>query len=189
MDTLLYLHIFGGILLVGNIITAAFWKIRADLSKDVRLIHSTAKNIMIADYCFTIPGILLVLSTGIWMADKNNYPLLYGISWSSFSFYLFTLSGIIWSFFLLPMQRKMIRFSSQSVKEGKISSNYLKVRVQKGGGKGLRRTRRRSYEHHSVRSLYMRSGIARQQSYSTAIFHDFLNNLLKSLFIGMCLEQ
>lgn len=54
MNIWLTLHLIGVVLFVGNIVTAAFWKVRADLSKNPVVIHSTVKNVMLADYVFTL---------------------------------------------------------------------------------------------------------------------------------------
>ncbi|MDF2720993.1 MAG: hypothetical protein K0Q59_668, partial [Paenibacillus sp.] len=50
MNGWLVLHVLGVILLVGNIVTAAFWKIRADVQQNPVVIHSAVKNVMLADY-------------------------------------------------------------------------------------------------------------------------------------------
>ena len=43
-------------IIFGNIITAAFWKIRADLKGDPAEVHNTVKNVLLADMVFTLPG-------------------------------------------------------------------------------------------------------------------------------------
>ena len=52
MHLWLLLHLAGVVLFVGNIVTAAFWKIRADLHKNPVVIHSAVKNVMLADFVF-----------------------------------------------------------------------------------------------------------------------------------------
>ncbi|MGO4542398.1 hypothetical protein [Paenibacillus sp. 2TAB19] len=44
MNLWLTLHLVGVVVFVGNIIIAAFWKVRADLSKNPAVIHSTVKT-------------------------------------------------------------------------------------------------------------------------------------------------
>jgi uncharacterized membrane protein len=54
MNVWLTLHLIGVVIFVGNIVTAAFWKVRADLLKNPSIIHSTVKNVMLSDYVFTL---------------------------------------------------------------------------------------------------------------------------------------
>lgn len=126
MRTLLFLHLLGVVILVGNILTAAFWKIRADVKGDAALMHSAAKNVMLADFLFTIPGSVLIIVTGNLMAVKAGYSLS-GFSWISLSQGLFILTGIIWAALLLPLQRSMIRHSAEALKTGFIPQAYRKA--------------------------------------------------------------
>ncbi|MFD0696034.1 DUF2269 family protein [Paenibacillus sp. GCM10027628] len=124
---LLFLHVLGAVLFLGNIITGAFWKVRAHYGKqDLQTIHLTVKNIMLADYVFTVPGILLLLIPGHLMAFRLGYSLMEW-NWVSVALLLFSISGILWLFILLPLQRKMIRFSEESLRFGKQTEAYRKV--------------------------------------------------------------
>lgn len=123
MSLWLTLHLIGVILLVGNISTAAFWKVRADLSKDPKVILSTVKNVMLADYVFTIPGLVLIIVSGIVMAVQENLPMS-GLNWLTLSLVLFAFTGIIWSVILIPLQRGMIRHITQCLASGIISKAY-----------------------------------------------------------------
>jgi uncharacterized membrane protein len=124
---LLFLHVLGAVLFLGNISTGAFWKIRAHYGKrDLQNIHLTVKNIMVADYVFTVPGILLLLIPGYLMAFRLGYSLL-AWNWVSVSLLLFSISGIMWLFLLIPLQRKMIRFSEESLRLGEQTEAYRNV--------------------------------------------------------------
>ncbi|WP_134685707.1 DUF2269 family protein [Brevibacillus migulae] len=123
MSLWLLVHLLGVVLFLGNIITAAFWKVRADLQKDPAMIHRTVKNVMLADYVFTLPGLVLITVSGIVMAIKANLPMS-GLNWLTLSLLLFAISGAIWLAVLLPLQRAMIRHSAQSMLSGKPSSAY-----------------------------------------------------------------
>lgn len=126
MKALIFLHVLGAILFMGNIITAAFWKVRAERSGDLAHLHRTAKNVMIADYAFTLPGLFLLLITGISMAHTIGYPLFAG-GWLTISLLLFLLAGLIWLAILLPSQQKMIRESRLSIEKGALTGPYKKA--------------------------------------------------------------
>ena len=94
MVYLVLIHIISAILFIGNIITAAFWKLKAEFSGDETHINKTAKNIMIADYVFTLPSIITLLISGFILAKKSNYPL-DEINWLTISLTLFAITGLI----------------------------------------------------------------------------------------------
>ncbi|WP_274366279.1 DUF2269 family protein [Paenibacillus thermotolerans] len=123
MSIWLTLHLIGILISIGNIITAAFWKIRADLTNNPVEIHSAAKNVMLADYVFTLPGIVLIVISGGAMAAQAGLSVS-GLNWLTFSLILFAITGIIWATILIPLQFKMIKCSAQSVKTGIISIEY-----------------------------------------------------------------
>ncbi|MCM3782389.1 DUF2269 domain-containing protein [Neobacillus mesonae] len=123
MNIWLTLHLLGVLLMVGNIITAAFWKIRADRTGNPSIILHAVKNVMLADYSFTIPGLILIIISGAVMAGEGGYSLS-GLNWLTLSLILFGITGFVWAAILIPIQRRMIRFSMDSVKEGAITAQY-----------------------------------------------------------------
>jgi len=126
LNFLLFLHIFGVIIFLGNITTAAFWKVRADIKKDPESIHNTVKNVMVADFIFTLPGIILIIVSGILMAVQTGYSM-DTFNWLTLSIFLFVLTGILWLAILIPIQRSMIRHSARSIDKGIISDAYQKA--------------------------------------------------------------
>lgn len=123
MNLWLTLHLLGVVLFVGNIVTAAFWKVRADLTKNPAAIHHAVQNVMLADYFFTIPGLFLVILSGGMMAARAGVSFS-GFNWLVLSLILFALTGIIWAAILIPLQRKMIRSSARCIETGVISQAY-----------------------------------------------------------------
>ncbi|MCR2805866.1 DUF2269 domain-containing protein [Paenibacillus soyae] len=123
MNGWLWLHLLGVLLAVGNIVTAAFWKVQADRSGQPAVAHAAARNVMLADYAFTIPGLILIVVSGSMMAERAGMSLT-GLNWLTLSLVLFAISGIIWGIFLIPLQRRMIRLSAECVAEGRLSQAY-----------------------------------------------------------------
>lgn len=107
-------------------ITAAFWKIRAEFGKELQTIHRTAKNVMVADFVFTIPGIILLLVPGNIMMVRSGYSIAEW-SWLSLSMWLFIASAVIWIAVLLPSQARMVKHSAQSVEQGKLTDAYRRA--------------------------------------------------------------
>ncbi|HLT54755.1 MAG TPA: DUF2269 family protein [Bacillota bacterium] len=110
MKPLIFIHTISAILFIGNIMTAAFWKMKAEFTKDETHVHKTVKNIMLADYIFTIPSTIGLLGSGFLLAFQSNYSL-QEINWLTVSIGLFILTGVIWLSLLLPLQRKMMKYS------------------------------------------------------------------------------
>ena len=123
MNALLFMHLAGAVLLIGNAITAAFWKIRSDLERDPRIARRTAKNIMAADYFFTLPAIVLILVSGHLLAANAGYTV-FAWNWLGLSYGLFVLSGVIWVIVLLPVQLGMIRQAEASAAQGSFTKEY-----------------------------------------------------------------
>ena len=59
------LHILSVVLFLGNIITGVFWKVHADLTGDLRARAQALDGIIKADRWFTVPGVLLIVATGV----------------------------------------------------------------------------------------------------------------------------
>jgi uncharacterized membrane protein len=120
---LVYAHILGVILLAGNITITAFWKVLADMSRDPRLIAYATRAVIIADWLFTVPGIVLTLGAGVAIALMGNWPLL-EVSWLSWSVVWFVVAGILWLVFLIPLQIKQNRAAKLFAQTGDIPQSY-----------------------------------------------------------------
>lgn len=118
MKPLIFIHTISAILFIGNIMTAAFWKMKAEFTKDETHVHKTVKNIMLADYIFTIPSTIGLLGSGFLLAFQSNYSL-QEINWLTVSIGLFILTGVIWLSLLLPLQRKMMKYSGTQFNDKK----------------------------------------------------------------------
>ena len=125
-QVLLALHILAAVVFVGNIITAAFWKVRADRSGNLETIAITARSLLQADYVFTAPGIVVLLITGIWMVGLSDWAR-FQEPWLGGSFVLLIVTGIIWLAVLLPQQRRMVRLAQEGADAGALSPEYRKA--------------------------------------------------------------
>jgi uncharacterized membrane protein len=110
---------------VGNIVTAAFWKIMADRRGDPAIVHQAAN----ADWFFTVPGLVLLIVSGSLMAERAGYAM-NGLNWLTLSLILFGLTGLLWLAALIPLQRAMIRRSEESVRAGALTEAYRKASRQ-----------------------------------------------------------
>ncbi|HEX5132634.1 MAG TPA: DUF2269 family protein, partial [Candidatus Krumholzibacteria bacterium] len=60
----LFMHIFGAILLMGNIVVTAAWASVARRQRHTEALRLGVRGIIVTDTIFTMPGVLLVLLNG-----------------------------------------------------------------------------------------------------------------------------
>jgi uncharacterized membrane protein len=110
------LHIIAVIVFIGNLYTGLFWMKQADTTRDTAIISFTMKNIIKSDQWFTVPGVIIITSAGFLAAIYASTPLL-KTGWIFWPIVLFTLSGIIFSARLIPLQKKIYRLAAAGGKE------------------------------------------------------------------------
>ena len=110
------LHIFAVVLFLGNIIVGVFWKAIADKSRDPRLMAFAMDGIIRSDRVFTIPGVFLILLGGFGAAGIGRLPMI-RTPWIFWSIVLFTISGIAFMAFLVPIQKKLRAVATAGVED------------------------------------------------------------------------
>lgn len=101
------LHVVSVVLFLGNIITGVFWKAHADRSGDLRARAQALDGIIASDRWFTMPGVFLIIGTGVWMALEAHLPLL-RTAWIGWSLVLFGISGVVFGARVAPLQRRLL---------------------------------------------------------------------------------
>ncbi len=96
------IHILSAILLFGTGLGSAFHGLASNLSSDVRAIAVANRNVVLADWLFTTPTVILQPVTGIWLAWLRGWPLTSG--WIVWTLALYALAGACW----LPVVRLQI---------------------------------------------------------------------------------
>lgn len=99
-----WLHILSSTLLFGTGLGSAYYMFFTSLSRDVRAIASTVRFVVIADWAFTTPTIIIQPLSGFYLIHLMGYPL--GSAWIKWSIVLYLVAGAAW----LPvvwMQMKM----------------------------------------------------------------------------------
>lgn len=112
--TLKSLHVFSLILLFGTGLGSAFYKFMADCSKNAQAIYVTNRHVVLADWLFTTPTILVQPLTGYYMLQQYQIPLT--TPWLLSSILLYLLAGACW----LPvvfLQIQMRELAKQAVQQ------------------------------------------------------------------------
>lgn len=110
-----WLHILSSTLLFGTGIGSAFYMLLTSLSRDVRATAVVVRHVVLADWLFTTPTIIIQPLTGFYLIHLAGYPLT--SRWIMWTIVLYLLAGACW----LPvvwLQIKMRGFAQDAVKAG-----------------------------------------------------------------------
>jgi uncharacterized membrane protein len=121
-----FIHLLGVVLFVGNIITAALWKTRADRTGNLATVAFAQRGVALADKVFTVPGAALVVIGGYAMAARRPWPL-HGLPWLEWGQGLFWLAVLIWAFVLVPTQRRLIQVSEAAQGVGALAPEFARL--------------------------------------------------------------
>ncbi|MDH4560815.1 DUF2269 domain-containing protein [Pseudomonas sp. BN411] len=89
-----FFHVLGATVLIGTGAGIAFFMLLASRSGDPRLLAGTARLVVIADWVFTAPAVLLQFATGIALMEVTGYS--YASPWFLAALALFLFIGACW---------------------------------------------------------------------------------------------
>ena len=110
-----WLHILSSTFLFGTGLGSAFYMFFASLTRDARVVATVVRYVVIADWVFTTPTIILQPLTGFYLVRIAHFPLT--SKWIAASIALYLLAGACW----LPvvwMQMHMRDMARQSASSG-----------------------------------------------------------------------
>ena len=88
------IHILSSTLLFGTGLGTAFYMWRAHRSGDVRVLMVVSKNVVLADWIFTLPTVIIQPVTGWLMIEQLGLPV--STPWIMWSIALYLLIGCCW---------------------------------------------------------------------------------------------
>ena len=109
------LHIISSVFLVGTGFGSAFYLFCANRSKSLEAQAVVARFVVLADWIFTTPAVVLQPLTGIAMLSMAGWPL--STPWIMWSIALYLFAGACW----LPvvwLQIRMKRMADDAVRRG-----------------------------------------------------------------------
>jgi len=107
------LHIFAVVMFLGNIITGLFWRRHAEHTRDPRLLAHAMDGVIRSDRLFTMPGIVVIIVSGVIGASRGGMPLLH-TGWIAWTLVLFGISGILFMLRVAPLQRELRTLARRS---------------------------------------------------------------------------
>lgn len=110
-----YLHIISSTLLFGTGLGTAFYGLLAYRTRDPKVIASVGRSVVLADFLFTTPSVIIQPLSGLALAWLGGIPL--DTRWLMMAIGLYGLTGACW----LPvvwLQIRLRRMAERSVAEG-----------------------------------------------------------------------
>ena len=123
---LIALHVFFAVVYLGNLITAAFWKIRADRSGSLEAMAVASRLALLSGCFFTGPGIAGLFVTGtiiVGMTDWRRFEE----PWLAASFVMLVVAAVIWLAVMVPLERRMMRLARDGVSRGVVDPDYRRL--------------------------------------------------------------
>lgn len=105
-------HVSAVILFIGNMVIGLFWKGHGDRSRVPSVMAHTLEGIIRCDRYFTIPSVLVIIGSGVWMARLASLPLL-GTGWILWSIILFAISGAAFAWQIAPLQTRLLHLTRE----------------------------------------------------------------------------
>lgn len=125
MDSYLYLkllHILSATILAGTGIGIAFFMLMAHRSKNIHAIVVTARHVVLADWIFTTPAIVIQFITGVWLMKLLGYS--FTSPWFVATFGLFIFIGACW----IPVV--FIQYQLRDLAEAQFDAGFIEQRFR-----------------------------------------------------------
>ena len=107
-------HVLAVVAFMGNISTGLFWMRFATRSGNTGYMFHTISGIIVSDKIFTIPGVIIITAGGLSAAFQSHIPV-FSTGWIFWPIVLFTVSGIIFSVKVAPLQQRMKKLLKKSL--------------------------------------------------------------------------
>ena len=108
-------HVLAAFVFLGGGVVSAWWKVRADRSGDARVIAWCQREIVLADWVFTVPSAVALPATGALLVERYSIP--WDTPWIWWGFGAWAVAGVCW----LPaafLQITMRRLARRALDEG-----------------------------------------------------------------------
>jgi uncharacterized membrane protein len=119
-----WIHILSSTFLFGTGIGSAFYMLVTSLTRDWRAIAVVVRYVVIADWLFTTPAIIVQPLSGLYLMHLGGYRL--DAAWIAWSIGLYLLAGACW----LPvvwLQIRMRGIAEQAARDGAPAPEYWRL--------------------------------------------------------------
>jgi uncharacterized membrane protein len=88
------LHVIASTILFGTGIGSAFYMLLASLQRDAAIAHFVVRRVVLADWLFTTPAVIVQPLTGLYLVHLAGFPL--SSTWLWVSIVLYLVAGGCW---------------------------------------------------------------------------------------------
>jgi uncharacterized membrane protein len=117
-------HILCAVIIAGTGTGIAFFMYMANRSSNVEAVAVTARNVVLADWLFTAPAVVIQFVTGILLMMRLGYS--FTSTWFYLVISLFVFIGACWIPVIL-IQYKLRTIAESSLKEGVLAPGFKKM--------------------------------------------------------------
>ncbi len=89
-----WVHILSSTILFGTGVGSAFYMFMANRRGEMAGMYFAVRHVVIADWLFTTPAVVVQLLTGLWLAYAGGFPLTEG--WVMWGLLLYGFAGLCW---------------------------------------------------------------------------------------------
>lgn len=89
-----WVHVLSSTILFGTGIGSAFYMFMANRNRDTRDIYFAVRHVVIADWLFTTPAVIVQLLSGLYMVHMAGYSLM--DMWILWGLLLYVFAGACW---------------------------------------------------------------------------------------------
>jgi len=115
-------HILGAVVLAGTGFGIAFFMYMANRSRNTHAIAVTAKHVVLADWLFTTPAVIIQLVSGIWLMNVLDYS--FTSPWFMAAIGLFVFIGACW----IPVV--FIQYELRTIAAAQLEKNMIEERFK-----------------------------------------------------------
>lgn len=120
------LFTFAATLFVGDIILMLFWKLHAERTNNPHVALFANKTVMFTDNALLGPAAMLTAISGNLLAPRIGLQI-YSTPALSIAMGAFILSGMVWSFFLIPTQKKQLKICTELNAGNELPVEYFQL--------------------------------------------------------------
>lgn len=127
MDSYLALkliHILSATVIAGTGVGIAFFLLMASRSGDPRALLTTSRHVILADWLFTAPAVLIQLITGFFLMAELGYA--YASPWFLVVIALFLVVGLFW-LPVVKIQYRLHRLAREGVERGVLPGEFRRL--------------------------------------------------------------
>lgn len=116
---LLVAHLLGTVAFFGNLVAALFWQARAARTREPAVVAWAFRTIHAGDLWITPIAVGALLASGVGLALVTGRSIL-GTGWLLWSTAAFFLSGLVFVVRVLPIQRRIARWTEGEAAAGRL---------------------------------------------------------------------